>query len=432
MKKRRIICIIMGGGRGTRLVPLTQERCKPAVPLAGKYRLVDIPISNCLNAGMNQIYVLTQFNTASLHRHIQESYKFDPFSNGCVDILSAEQTQQGDSWYQGTADAVRQNIHHFGATDDNDLYVILSGDQLYRMDLQAVVAEHDATGAEVTITAKPVGLAEAPELGLMRIDDHLEITEFVEKPKDSAVIDSLKVGESVRKRMSDPGEADYCLASMGIYVFNAKTLKEALNSDTTDFGKEIIPGLLGKVKMQSYVFDDYWEDIGTVKAFFEANLRLTDAVPPFNFFDEEARIYTRARYLPASKIHGSFIERAVIGDGSIVSSARLNRCSLGIRSVVRDASTLENVVMMGADAYESLDAMVENRRLQRPDTGVGQNCLIKNAIIDKNVRIGNDVILDPEGLPDNFGDGVDIAIRDGVLVVCKDVVVPDGFVMQAK
>jgi glucose-1-phosphate adenylyltransferase len=218
---------------------------------------------------------------------------------------------------------------------------------------------------------------------------------------------------------------------MGIYVFNAKTLKAALDSDTTDFGKEIIPGLLGKVKMQSYIFDDYWEDIGTVKAFFEANLRLTDAVPPFNFFDEEARIYTRARYLPASKIHGSFIERAVIGDGSIVSSARLNRCTLGVRSVVRDATTLENVVMMGADAYESLDDMVENRELVRPDIGIGQNCLIKNAIIDKNVRIGNDVILDPEGLPDNFGDGVDIAIRDGVLVVCKDVVVPDGFVMKA-
>lgn len=431
MKKRRIICIIMGGGRGTRLVPLTQERCKPAVPLAGKFRLVDIPISNCLNAGMNQIYVLTQFNTASLHRHIQESYKFDPFSGGCVDILSAEQTQAGESWYQGTADAVRQNMHHFGATEDDDLYVILSGDQLYRMDLQAVVAEHDATGAEVTITAKPVGLVEASELGLMRIDEQLEIAEFVEKPKDSAVIDSLKVGESVRKRMLDPGEADYCLASMGIYVFNAKTLKAALDSDTTDFGKEIIPGLLGKVKMQSYIFDNYWEDIGTVKAFFEANLRLTDAVPPFNFFDEEARIYTRARYLPASKIHGSFIERAVIGDGSIVSSARLNRCTLGVRSVVRDATTLENVVMMGADAYESLDDMVENRELVRPDIGIGQNCLIKNAIIDKNVRIGNDVIMDPEGLPDNFGDGVDIAIRDGVLVVCKDVVVPDGFVMKA-
>lgn len=431
MKKRRIICIIMGGGRGTRLDPLTAVRCKPAVPLAGKYRLVDIPISNCLNSDMNQIYVLTQFNTASLHRHIQESYKFDPFSGGCVDILSAEQTQAGESWYQGTADAVRQNIHHFGATNDNDLYIILSGDQLYRMNLEEVVAEHDAAGAEVTITAKPVGLSEAPALGLMRINEDLEITEFVEKPSDPAVIDGLKVGESVRKRMSDPGEQDYCLASMGIYVFNAKILKDSLDSDTTDFGKEIIPSLLGKVKMQSYVFDDYWEDIGTVKAFFEANLRLTEPVPPFNFYDEEARIYTRARYLPASKINGSFLERAVVGDGAIVTNARLKGCSLGVRSVVRDATTLEDVVMMGADAYETLDEMVENRQLGRPDVGVGQNCMIRNAIIDKNVRIGNDVILDPAGLPEKFGAGVDIAIRDGVLVVCKDVIVPDGFVMKA-
>ena len=218
---------------------------------------------------------------------------------------------------------------------------------------------------------------------------------------------------------------------MGIYVFNAKTLKAALDSKTTDFGKEIIPGLLGQVKMQSYVFDDYWEDIGTVKAFFEANLRLTDAVPPFNFFDEEARIYTRARYLPASKLHDSFIERAVIGDGSIISSARLNRCTLGVRSVVQDDSTLENIVMMGADAYETLEDKAENRKLGRPDIGVGKHCRIKNAIIDKNVRIGDNVILDPEGLPDNFGDGVDIAIRDGVLVVCKDVIVPDGFEMKA-
>jgi glucose-1-phosphate adenylyltransferase len=326
---------------------------------------------------------------------------------------------------------VRQNIHHFGATNDNDLYIILSGDQLYRMNLEEVVAEHDAAGAEVTITAKPVGLSEAPALGLMRINEDLEITEFVEKPSDPAVIDGLKVGESVRKRMSDPGEQDYCLASMGIYVFNAKILKDSLDSDTTDFGKEIIPSLLGKVKMQSYVFDDYWEDIGTVKAFFEANLRLTEPVPPFNFYDEEARIYTRARYLPASKINGSFLERAVVGDGAIVTNARLKGCSLGVRSVVRDATTLEDVVMMGADAYETLDEMVENRQLGRPDVGVGQNCMIRNAIIDKNVRIGNDVILDPAGLPEKFGAGVDIAIRDGVLVVCKDVIVPDGFVMKA-
>ncbi len=432
MKKRKIICIIMGGGRGSRLSPLTKERCKPAVPLAGKYRLVDIPISNCLNAGMNQIFVLTQFNTASLHRHIQESYKFDPFGGGFVDILSAEQTDSSSDWYQGTADAVRQNMQHFHGNGKDDLYVILSGDQLYRMDLRDVVREHDASGAEVTITAKPLGLDEAEGLGLMRIDDELEILEFVEKPTDPQVIQGLAVGESVRKKMKDPGDKDYCLASMGIYVFNASTLIKALNSDTTDFGKEIIPSLLGKSKMCSYVFDDYWEDIGTVKAFFDANLRLTDPVPPFNFFDEDARIYTHARFLPASKMNSCSVDRAIVADGCIVTDSSLVRSSLGVRSIVRDQSKLDNVVMMGADYFETESDFEENRKLGRPDFGVGKNCCIKNAILDKNVRIGDNVVLDPAGLDDHFGPGVDISIRDGVLVVCKDAVVPDGYVLKAE
>lgn len=431
MKKRKIICIIMGGGRGSRLNPLTKERCKPAVPLAGKYRLVDIPISNCLNAGMNQIFVLTQFNTASLHRHIQESYKFDSFGGGCVDILSAEQTEKSDGWYQGTADAVRQNMNHFGGTGEDDLYVILSGDQLYRMDLADVVREHDESGAAVTITAKPLGLDEAEGLGLMRIDDNLEISEFVEKPTDPKVIQGLAVGDSVRKKMHNPGKKDYCLASMGIYVFNAKTLIDALDSDAADFGKEIIPGLLGKAKMCSYVFDEYWEDIGTVRAFFDTNLSLTDTIPPFNFFDEDAKIYTRARLLPASKLNSCTVDRAVIADGCIVTDGSLVRSSLGIRSVVQNKAKIENVVMMGADRYETAADLVENRELGRPDFGVGEGSIIKNAILDKNVRIGKNVVLDPTGLPDNFGEGVDIAIRDGVLVVCKGVVVPDGFVMKA-
>jgi glucose-1-phosphate adenylyltransferase len=431
MKKRKIICIIMGGGRGSRLSPLTKERCKPAVPLAGKYRLVDIPISNCLNAGMNQIFVLTQFNTASLHRHIQESYKFDPYGGGFVDILSAEQTDASDNWYQGTADAVRQNMQHFHGTGKDDLYVILSGDQLYRMDLEDVVREHDASGAEVTITAKPLGLDEAEGLGLMRINDDLEITEFVEKPTDPEIIKGLAVGESVRQKMKDPGDKDYCLASMGIYVFNAKTLIDSLDSDTTDFGKEIIPGLLGKSKLCSYVFDDYWEDIGTVRAFFDSNLRLTDSVPPFNFFDEDARIYTHARFLPASKLNSCTIKKAVVADGCIVTDANIVRSSLGVRSIVREESKLDNVVMMGSDFFETESDIAENRSLNRPDLGVGRNCNIKNAILDKNVRIGQDVVLDPTGLPDNFGPGVDVAIRDGVLVVCKDSIVPDGFVLKA-
>ncbi|MGB0413197.1 MAG: glucose-1-phosphate adenylyltransferase [Coraliomargarita sp.] len=431
MKKRKIVCIIMGGGRGTRLVPLTQERCKPAVPLAGKYRLVDIPISNCLNSGFNQIYVLTQFNTASLHRHIQESFKFDPFGGGCVDILSAEQTDKDDGWYQGTADAVRQNMNHFGDMNEGDLYIILSGDQLFRMDLADVVAEHDASGAEVTITAKPLGLDEAEGLGLMRINDDLEITEFVEKPTDPEIIKGLSVGDSVKSKMQDPGDRDYCLASMGIYVFNASTLIKALDSDTTDFGKEIIPGLLGESKMCSYVFDDYWEDIGTVKAFFECNLRLTDPVPPFNFFNEDAKIFTHARFLPAVKMNSCKVDRAVVADGSIVTNASLTRCSLGVRSVVDEGSTLDNVVMMGADFYEDAEDLEENAALGRPAVGVGKGSVIKNAILDKNVRIGENVVIDPAGLPDKFGPGVDVAIRDGVCVVCKGAVVPDGFVLKA-
>jgi glucose-1-phosphate adenylyltransferase len=430
MKKRKIICIIMGGGRGSRLSPLTRERCKPAVPLAGKYRLVDIPISNCLNAGMNQIFVLTQFNTASLHRHIQESYKFDPFAGGFVDILSAEQTDASSNWYQGTADAVRQNMQHFNGGED-DLYVILSGDQLYRMDLQDLVRAHDDSGAAVTLTAKPLGLDQAEGLGLMRVNDQLEITEFVEKPTDPDVIAGLAVGENVRSQMKAPEDQDYCLASMGIYVFDAKVLIDALKTECADFGKEIIPGLLGKEKLCSYVFDDYWEDIGTVRAFFDANLRLTDPVPPFNFFDEDARIYTRARYLPAAKINSGQINRAIISDGCIITDVQMTCSLLGVRSVIRNKSTLDNVVMMGADCFEGDAEFAENYAKGRPHLGVGQGCFIKDAILDKNVRIGDNVVLDPTGLPDNFGPGVDIAIRDGVLVVCKDTVVPSGFVLRA-
>jgi len=297
--------------------------------------------------------------------------------------------------------------------------------------LEDVVREHDASGAEVTITAKPLGLDEAEGLGLMRIDDKLEITEFVEKPTDPAVIQGLAVGESVRKKMRNPGNRDYCLASMGIYVFNANTLIDALKSDATDFGKEIIPGMLGKSKLCSYVFDDYWEDIGTVKAFFDANIRLTDPVPPFNFFDEEARIFTHARFLPASKINSCTVDRAILADGCIVTEASIKHSTLGVRSVVRNESKLENVVMMGADSFETVEDLEENGSLNRPDYGVGKNCTIKNAILDKNVRIGDNVILDPTGLPDNFGPEVDVAIRDGVMVVCKDAIVPDGFVLKA-
>jgi glucose-1-phosphate adenylyltransferase len=425
--KSKVVCVIMGGGRGTRLHPLTSERCKPAVPLAGKYRLVDIPISNCLNSDLNQIFVLSQFNTASLHRHIQETYKFDPFGGGFVDILSAEQTQKGESWYQGTADAVRQNLHHLDVADD-DLVLILSGDQLYQMDFEALIDQHRENGAAVTIAAKAMPTSEVLGLGLMRVGDDLSIKEFVEKPTDPAIIEGLALSEAVTANLKQ-GEGDkFVLANMGIYCFDMRVLRESLDNSYTDFGKEVIPHLLGKVNLMSYVFQGYWEDIGTVHSFFEANLSLTELVPPYNFFDGENPVYTRARYLPASKVSGVKLNSAIIAGGGIVNDCEIDRAVIGVRSVIRKGTTLHNVVMMGADDFESDADRQTNVDLQRPDIGVGENCHIENAIIDKNARIGNNVRLSPEGKPDMYENG-DVIVRDGVLLVTKNGVVPDGTVI---
>ncbi len=425
--KSKVVCVVMGGGRGTRLHPLTSERCKPAVPLAGKYRLVDIPISNCLHSHLNQIFVLTQFNTASLHRHIQETYKFDPFGGGFVDILSAEQTQKGDSWYQGTADAVRQNLHHLNA-EDHDLVLILSGDQLYQMDFDSLIQQHRQSKASVTIAAKAMRVSEVHGLGLMRVEDDLSIKEFVEKPTDPKVIEGLALSEEVTSHLSH-GEGDkFVLANMGIYCFDMRVLRDGLDNSYTDFGKEVIPHLLGKVNMKSFVFEGYWEDIGTVKSFFEANLSLTDTVPPFNFFDQHGLIYTRARFLPASKINGVKINKGIMAGGCIISESNFERVVIGVRSVIGSGNEFRNVVMMGADFFEDDFSRQKNEDLQRPDVGVGNNCHIENAIIDKNARIGNNVRLSPEGKPDMFEQG-DVIVRDGVLIVLKGGVIPDGTVI---
>ena len=415
----------MGGGRGTRLHPLTQLRCKPAVPLAGKYRLVDVPISNCINSGFNRIYLLSQFNTASLHRHVQYAYRFDRFAGGFVEILSAEQTEVSDTWYQGTADAVRRNLIHFHAEDD-DIFIILSGDQLFRMDLAKMVEEHLERGADVTVAANPVSISEASGLGLIRVGDNAVITEFVEKPTDPEVILRLVPPELAGK---DGGE-DRCLASMGIYVFGAKELKAALATDSADFGKEIIPGLVGRRDLRCHTFDDYWEDIGTVRAFFDANLQLTDPVPAFDFYDEESPIYNYPDILPTAKLTESYIDRAIVASGGMVGRANLTRCVLGVRSIVADGCKLENVVMMGADHYERDSVRVEKRdRLGLPALGVGENSTVANAIIDKNARIGKDVRLSPEGCEDGLVDeSKGLFVRDGVLVVLKNAVVPDGTV----
>lgn len=423
----RVICVIMGGGRGTRLCPLTKNRCKPAVPLAGKYRLVDIPISNCLNSKYNRIYLLTQFNTASLHRHIQESYRFDPFGKGFVDILSAEQTEGDENWYQGTADAVRQNLSHFNYRDD-DTFLILSGDQLYRMDFRDIVAHHKRLDADVTISSTLVPKERAHELGIMRVGYDYSIKEFVEKPSTPELVDSLVISNELCAELKDMCKFNHCLASMGIYVFKAKALREALEQKGTDFGKEIIPSLLGKARLCSYVFEGYWEDIGTISAFFNANLMLTDPLPPFNFFDGKNCIYTNARYIPGSKVNGCQMSRTILAEGCIISNATIDRSVLGLRSIIREGSILKNVLMIGADKYEDALDLNDDGTRGIPPLGIGKNCIISNAILDKNVRIGNNVRISPEGKPNGF-ELNNVYVRDGIIVVAANVVIPDNTIV---
>jgi glucose-1-phosphate adenylyltransferase len=425
--QKKVLAVVMGGGRGTRLYPLTMERCKPAVPLAGKYRLVDIPISNCINSDINRIFLLTQFHTASLHRHTQSTYHFDPFGGGFVDILSAEQTEKNANWYQGTADAVRRNLQHF-RTFPHDLVLILSGDQLYRMDFRQIINDHIASKADVSIAAIPFPVSKVEGLGLMKVNDDLSINQFVEKPKDPAVIQGLTLSPKLEASLHSATGEKHCLASMGIYVFNRQVLTEALDNNMTDFGKEVIPSLLGKKRLFAHIFEGYWEDIGTVKAFFDTNLALSDPLPPFNFFDPTAPIYTQDRYLPASKLNKCDIDHVVIGDGSIITDSTLKRCVLGIRSHVGEGSRLHEVVMMGADYYETPQQQLDNASKGVFNIGVGSNCVIEHTIIDKNARIGNNVRLSPTGKPDgDYPHG--IIIRDGVLVVPKGVIVPSGTVV---
>ena len=421
--KRQIHCVIMGGGRGTRLYPLTKLRCKPAVPLAGKYRLVDIPISNCINSGYNKIYLLSQFNTASLHRHVQDAYRFDRFGKGFVEILSAEQTEHGDDWYQGTADAVRRNLLHFHAEPD-DIFVILSGDQLYRMDFSKMVDEHVKRGAEVTVAAKPVSIDEASGLGLLSIGDDAKITEFVEKPTDPDIISSLVPSEM----KSHDGNSDRVLASMGIYVFNATSMFDALQGDAKDFGKEIIPSLVKDKDIRCHIFDDYWEDIGTVKAFFDANLQLTDPVPSFDFYDEDYPIYNYPDILPTAKLTHCDMDRTTVASGCMIGRSTFARCMLGVRSTVRDNCRFENVVMMGADHFKSNEEIdMPSSLTEVPDIGVGENSIIINAIIDKNARIGGNVFLSPKGLEEGWADKhKSVYFRDGILVIVKNAIVPAG------
>ncbi len=425
---QRSLAIIMGGGAGTRLFPLTKERAKPAVPLGGKYRLVDIPISNCLNSGMRQMYLLTQFNTTSLHQHINASYKFDHFSQtrSFVEILAAQQTQDNPHWYQGTADAVRQNMRYF-LEHSAEYFVILSGDQLYHMDYRQLLKQHVESGAEITLGTVPVTRKDASEFGIMHSDSSRRIIRFQEKPKEAALLDELTIPDALLSEMGRRAGEELYQASMGIYVFNRQVLIDVLaNNDGTDFGKHIIPGAIQQYRVNAYIFQDYWEDIGTIRAFFDANLALTDIIPPYSFFDRNAPIYTRTRFLPASKINGVVIRNAVISDGCIISDARLERCVIGIRSVINSGAELRDVVLMGADYYEGDPrAAALNLPAGAPAIGIGRNCVIKRAIIDKNARIGDGVVITPDGKPDNY-DSENYYIRDGVVVIPKNAVLPSG------
>ena len=422
-----VLAIIMGGGQGTRLFPLTRDRSKPAVPLAGKYRLVDIPISNCINSGLKRVYLLTQFNSASLHRHISQSYKFDHFSGGFVEILAAEQTFENTSWYQGTADAVRKNLLHF-LNNDFKYALILSGDQLYRMDYRKILAQHVESYADITIATIPMPRREASSLGILQTDAERRVVRFEEKPKDTALLDSLQVPRELYGKFNIQGDEDFFLASMGIYVFNREVLIKLLDNAQTDFGKHIIPGAIHTHRVFSHVYQGYWEDIGTIRNFFEANLDLVAELPRFNFFDMAAPIFTRPRFLPASKVNGGAINHAVISDGCIINRARIENSLVGIRSMVDEGATLNRVILMGSDYYESAQSIAQHEAEGVPRIGIGSNTKIRETIVDKNARIGSNCVITPEGKPDNVDHPL-YFIRDGVVVIPKNAIIPHGTII---
>ena len=422
--QQNALAVIMGGGAGKRLFPLTKHRSKPAVPFGGKYRLVDIPISNCINSGIERIYVLTQFNSTSLHRHIKRTYRFDYFSHGFVEILAAQQTPEGEHWYQGTADAVRQNLRYL-LNEDNEYVVILSGDQLYRMDYSRMLTQHIETGADITIAVLPVQGAETSRLGILQVNPDKQIVRFVEKPQTPEQLAPLQVNDAIlsllRLTTSDP----VYLASMGIYIFSRNILAKALENDLPDFGRDIIPGSISKFRVMAYPFQGYWEDIGTIKSFFEANIALSDFLPKFNFFEHLSPIYTHPRALPASKINGGTFKQTIVADGCIVNDSYLERCVVGLRSVIEHGCDIRECIVMGADYYESGSVRLKNEASGIPAMGIGRHCRIRRAIIDKNAHIGDGATISPEGKPENV-DGKDYYIRDGIVVIPKNAVILPG------
>ncbi|MBK8611093.1 MAG: glucose-1-phosphate adenylyltransferase [Chitinophagaceae bacterium] len=420
-----VVAVILGGGAGSRLYPLTSTRSKPAVPIGGKYRLVDIPISNCINSNINRMFVLTQYNSASLNKHIKNAYQFSNFSSGFVDILAAEQTPDSLGWFQGTADAVRQSLKHI-KNNDFDYVLILSGDQLYQMDFREMFENHIAKGADISIATIPVGDREAPEFGILKSDSENYITSFIEKPaKDLLPQWESETGETMK------AQGRKYLASMGIYIFNRDFLFKQLledKKDATDFGKEIIPDSILKQKVVSFQYDGYWTDIGNIYSFYEANLALTLEVPHFNLFDNTKAIYSRARMLPPMKIGDTHITSSILAEGSIIDASKITNSVIGIRIRIGKGTEIINSYVMGSDYYETILEMKNSLEKGIPKLGIGENCIIENAIVDKDCRIGNNVII-KGGAHLTDSDHALYAVKDGIVVLKKRAIIPDGFII---
>lgn len=426
-KKRNILAVILGGGAGTRLFPLTAQRSKPAVPLGGKYRLVDVPISNCINSDVIRIFVLTQHNSASLNRHIAQTYRFSPFAEAFVEILAAEQTPESPQWFQGTADAVRQVLPHINDWGIDTL-LILSGDHLYRMDYRDFLKRHYESDADVTVSVIPCSQQAASEFGLLKTDNTGRIIEFREKPTGEA-LEAMRVDTTSLGLTPEEAAARPFLASMGIYVFKYEKLGQLLREDGTrlDFGREVIPASINSANVQAFMFDGYWEDIGTIAAFYKANLAMTSAIPPFNLFDAEAPVFTRARYLPPSKIHECEIRDSILSDGCIVNGATISGSIIGLRSRIGAGTKIDASYIMGADYYQSLEELAQDHASGRPRVGIGEGSVINRAIIDKNARIGSGVRLVNEAGIENADDEAgSYYIRDRIIIVPKNAVVKDG------
>lgn len=427
---RKLLAVILGGGAGTRLFPLTQQRSKPAVPLGGKYRLVDVAISNCINSDLLRMFVLTQYNSASLNRHIAQTYRFSHFSDGFVEILAAEQTPESPQWFQGTADAVRQVLPHIGDWGIDTL-LILSGDHLYRMDYRQFLARHYETDADVTVSVVPSDPIDASEFGLLKTDATGRIVEFKEKPRGQELetmrVDTTTLGLSVEEAQARP-----FLASMGIYVFKYERLEQLLAEDSSwvDFGKHVIPAAIQRGKVQAFVFDGYWGDIGTISAFYKANLDLTSKIPKFNLFDAEAPVYTRARYLPPSKIEQSDISDSILSEGCIIDGARIANSVVGLRSRISKGVQMDVSFMMGADYYQTIEEMHQDLTGGTPRVGIGEGTIVKRAIIDKNARIGSNArLLNEAGVTEYDGEGGSYFIRDGIIIVPKNAMIKDGTIV---